>query len=1010
MEKKYWKGMEELSNDAEFVKHKHNEFAEHLPIEDAFGDKLKTTTPRRDFLKFLGFGIATASLAACEAPINKTIPYLINPEEIVPGVANWYASTFADGNDYCSIVVKTREGRPIKIEGNTLSKVTKGGTNARVQASVLSLYDSARLKGPMASGVLTSWDNIDKLITDKLKGIASDKKNIRILSSTIISPSTKKVIADFIAKYPTTKHITHDAVSYSAMVTANQESFGASVIPTYNFDKANIVVSFGADFLVNWISPIEHANQYIQNRKLSGKKNMSRHIQFESILSVTGSNADLRIPIKPSHEAATLLSLYNKLSGDTSNTSSLPHGAKIEAVAKELWNNKGKALVVSGTNDVQVQNLVNAINSILDSYGNTIDLSTPYYLKQGNDKAVMDLMEEMDKGEVGALILYNTNPVYTLPRGEQFKKALNKVELKISFADRVDETADVRGFFICPDSHYLESWNDAEPKKGHFSLAQPTIAPIFQTRQAQESLLRWSGNTTNYHAYIQNYWKENIFPHQNKLLSFDSFWVQALQDGVFEVTSTQTTKAYKLNPSVISALQTKGSDYRIDGIELIIYEKAGLGNGNQANNPWLQELPDPVSKITWDNYLTMSPADMEGKFSMLLTGDREADLVEITANGVTKKVPVYPQPGQAQGTIGLAFGYGRTNCGKAGNGVGVNAYPFASFVNGNIQRVAYGVKISEPKGKYALAATQTHHTMMGRAILKETTLDRYVVDPKSGNPPVLIPTHEGPKKSTEVNLWDSHQKPNHLWGMAIDLNSCIGCGACVIGCQSENNIPVVGKEEVMRSREMHWIRIDRYYSSDAEEKDLRGLEVASKNPEVAFQPVMCQHCNHAPCETVCPVAATTHSSDGLNQMAYNRCVGTRYCANNCPYKVRRFNWFKYSDNEQFDFNMNNDLGKMVLNPDVVVRSRGVMEKCSLCVQRIQEGRLNAKKENRPIKDGEINTACAQACPTNAIVFGDYNDSDSRVSQLSKEERSYHLLEEIDTQPNVFYQTKVRNKT
>jgi MoCo/4Fe-4S cofactor protein with predicted Tat translocation signal len=1006
--KKYWKGVEELNNDPEFTRLKNNEFAEPLPLDKMLSeDLLGATTPRRDFLKFLGFGVAAASLAACEAPVKKTIPYLIKPEEITPGVANWYASSYHDGRDYCSILVKTREGRPIKIEGNALSNVTKGGTNARTQAIVLSLYDSARLKGPMANNESISWADADAKIKKELAAISDKKGNIRILSSSIISPSTKAVIAEFIAKYPSTKHITYDVLSASGIINANKLSFGVAAVPTYHFEKAMVVVGFEADFLTGWLAPIEYSKQYVQNRKLRGRKTMSRHVQFETTLSLTGSNADKRIAVRPSEQGALIATLYNKIAG-LAGSATVKAGAtdaadSINAVAKELWENKGKALVVSGSNDVNIQLLVNGINSMLESYGNTIDLHNPSNLQQGNDAEVVALVEEMKKGEVAGLILYNVNPVYTYPKPEDFKAGLAKVGLKISFADRQDETASLVNF-ICPDHHILESWDDAEPKKGMFSLVQPTIAPLFSTRQAQSSLMAWSGvENPDYHTFVQNHWEKNILP-----AGMDA-WNKALQDGVHE-NAVSTGAAHKFGGDVNAAANALPKIAA--GIEIVLYEKTGLGIGNQANNPWLQELPDPISKICWDNYLAVPVSMAKDK------GWEQGTVVAVKVNGVTKNIPVLVQPGQAKNTVSLAIGYGRTHVGKAGDKVGVNAYPFATIANGSVQWVNTAEISATSESLFKFAATQTHHTMMGRAPVRETTLEKFIKEPKEEwNEPALVPVANGNKtelkKPSEVDIWATLDKPgfvkpNHLWGMAIDLNSCIGCGACVVSCNAENNVPVVGKTEVMKSREMHWIRIDRYYSSDAKEDDNAGMEHASENPEVVFQPMLCQQCNHAPCETVCPVAATTHSSEGLNQMAYNRCVGTRYCANNCPYKVRRFNWFKYSDNGQFNFNMNDNLGKMVLNPDVVVRSRGVMEKCSFCVQRIQEGKLTAKKESRRPVDGEIKTACAQACPTNAIIFGDLNDPKSEVSLYHAEERSYSLLEELNTQPNIKYQVKVRN--
>jgi molybdopterin-containing oxidoreductase family iron-sulfur binding subunit len=1005
MEKKYWKGVEELRNDAEFVRLKNDEFYEPLPIDELINKKSEdvTVTPRRDFLKFLGFSVAAASLAACEAPVRKTIPYLIRPDQITPGIANWYASTYFDGYDYASIVVKTREGRPIKIEGNTLSSISKGRVNARIQASVLSLYDNARLRGPMMNGNAATWKDADKAITDKLNAIAAKGGKIRILSSTVMSPSTNRAIADFAKKYPTTKHIQYDSISSSAMRQSNMESFGVNGIPSYMFNKANVIVGIEADFLGNWISPIEFAAQYGETRKLDhGKKEMSRHFQLESALSLTGSNADVRIGMKPSQAGSMVAALYNAVAAKTGGTSVSggsvegENAKRLESLAGELVANKGKSLVVCGINDVAIQNLVNAINSLLDNYGSTIDLNTTCNLRQGNDADLAMLLDEMNKGEVAALMVYNCNPAYTLPDGKGFAEGLKKSELSVYFGDRADETG-AACQFICPDHHPLESWNDAEPKKGMYSFTQPTIAPLFSTRQAQESLLAWAGTPTDFHDYMKAGW--------SSMMPAGTSWEKLLQDGVVEsaITAEKFTSKASLTAPAEGA---KGA------FELVVYEKIGLGNGMQANNPWLQELPDPISKITWDNYLAVSPKDAREK------GWAQGNMVSIKAGNVSAKVPVVIQPGQTAGTVSLAVGYGRNGGGKTCDKIGVNAFPFVTLSASGL-RYSVPVEISKTvEDDYKFAATQTHHTMMGRAIVKETTLEEFIKNPNAGNEEELIEVKAGEdikkKGATEVTLWNEHEFGNHHFGMSIDLNSCIGCGACVVACTAENNVSVVGKDEVMRSREMHWMRIDRYYSSDADPKEHESgnnalMEIPSDMPKVVFQPVMCQHCNHAPCETVCPVIATSHSSEGLNQMTYNRCVGTRYCANNCPYKVRRFNWFRYQDNAKFDFNMNNDLGKMVLNPDVVVRSRGVMEKCSMCVQRIQEGKLNAKKLGRPVKDGEINTACAQTCPTNAITFGDYKNPESAINKMWKpEERSYHLLEELDVQPNVFYNTKVRN--
>ncbi len=1023
MEKKYWKGVEELRNDAEFVRLKNNEFFEHLPVDEVIGKKAESSdaTPRRDFLKFLGFGMAAATLAACEAPVKKSIPYLIKPEEIIPGIPNYYASTFFDGHDYSSLLVKTREGRPIKVDGNDLSPISKGATHARVQASVLGLYDINRTSGPLVQGKDASWKTVDDDIKAKLAAASQKGGKIRLLTSTVISPSTKSLFTEFAAKFPGTEVITYDAISFSGTLKANELSFGKAVLPTYRFDNAEVIVGFGADFLSNWVNPVENARQYAVNRKLFDKKSMSRHYQFEATLSVTGSNADHRYKMKPGQHGAAVVSLYNKLAGmagvagATNATTNLEDG--LTKAAKDLWKSKGKALVVSGSNDVNTQLVVNAINNLLGSYGTTINIDTHSNLRQGSDEKMAALVTEMNNGTVDVLLINNANPVYAYHDAPAFTAGLKKVPTVISFASTIDETGALAGY-ICPDHHYLESWNDAEPVAGSFSLAQPTIRNLFNTRQMQDSLIQWAALPyQDYLTFMQGNWNKSLYGMQNGITNFEAFWIKSLQEGVFtgNATPVSVTFAGDVNAAASAAAASKSN-----GVEVILYEKTGIGNGHHANNPWLQELPDPISKVCWDNYIAMSPSFAEAQ------GYKQGNVIEIKAGNTIVKGPVYIQPGVADQTVAVAMGYGRLNAGKAANDVGFNAYPLASMMNGTVQYYVTGATLNKTTfDDYVLAATQTHHTMMGRAIVKETNLDQFIMDPKSGNPDVMLETYKGKVKATEMDLWATEKnpgfdKPNHFWGMSIDLNSCIGCGSCVIACQVENNVPVVGKDEINRSREMHWIRIDRYYSSDttktSAEKDgmgkidmLSSMEKPSDNPEVVFQPVMCQHCNHAPCETVCPVAATTHSSEGLNMMAYNRCVGTRYCANNCPYKVRRYNWFKYSDNAQFNFNMNDDLGKMVLNPDVVVRSRGVMEKCSMCVQRLQYGKLEAKKAGRRPKDGEINIACAQSCPTNAITFGDYNDKESRLNKETKQERAYHLLEELNVQPSVYYQTKVRNK-
>ena len=996
--KRYWKGIEELTNEPSFVKNIHNEFGNMPSENDAKGDSLVdgSGTHRRDFLKMLGFGVAAVSLAACESPVKKTIPYLNKPEDVEPTIANWYASTYTDGGDYASILVKTREGRPIKIEGNKLSSVSKGTLSGRAHASVLSLYDNEKLKGPQAAGKATDWASLDSAFTAKLAEVAAKGGQIRIVSNTILSPTTKKVISDFAAKYPTTQHITYDANSAYGLTAAH-----GGILPSIDFSLAKTIVSLGADFLGTWVAPTEFAAQWAITRRVGsdkeGKKTMSRHYQFETILSNTGANADYRATYKPSQEGLVAITLYNavaKLTGAAAAAGASVKVDHLDKAAKDLVASKGASLIVSGSTDPEVQKIVAATNALVGAYGTTINTGQAVNYRQGNDVAMASFIKEAAAGSIAAVIFYNANPVYNHPQGAALAAALPKVGLSLATNDRADETASLCQF-IAPDSHFLESWNDAEPKAGFYSLTQPTISTIFKTRQAQSSFLTWAGLGNDFSSYLESNWEKNI------LKGGKVAWNNALHDGVFEpnaVSVSAASPSIDVNASAGAIAKTYSASST--GLEITVYEKVGLGTGSQANNPWLQEFPEPVSKACWDNYATISQPTAT-KLNL-----KQGDVVEVNAKGYKVSLPVLVQPGQAQDTVAIAIGYGRTKAGKSADGVGVNAYPF-------LAAGALTATVSPTGETKDIAQTQTHQTVMARqAVVQETVLGDFVKDPLSGryNPTVL--TSEGKKNATDISLWNGHKYNNHAWGMVIDLNTCTGCSACVISCSAENNVPVVGRQEVINRREMHWMRIDRYYSSDAEVEDLKGLEIASDNPEVVFQPMLCQHCNNAPCETVCPVLATTHSTEGLNQMTYNRCIGTRYCANNCPYKVRRFNWFRYFQTDEFDFHFNNDLGRMVINPDVTVRSRGVMEKCSMCVQRIQEGKLTAKKEKRRPVDGEIQVACAQSCPTNAITFGDMNDPASAISKLlevEKEGRAYHVIEEINVKPNISYLMKVRNK-
>lgn len=1014
-QKKYWRSVDELNNSPAFVEEASKEFAQEIPVEEMLNEEsMGLEANRRDFLKIFGFSLTAATLAACtKTPVKKAVPFVAQPEEISPSIATWYATTFSDGYDYASILVKTREGRPIKVEGNTLSGISQGGVNARVHASVLSLYDANRLQQPKVAGKYVSWEEFDAQLSGKLNALGG--KPVVLLTNSIISPTTKRLIENFKSKYAGASHVTYDAISASGMIEANEANFGVAALPTYHFDKAEVILGVGADFLGNWISPVEFTRDYTTNRKVSkDKPKMSRHVQFESILSITGSNADLRVTYQASKEGVVIANLYNaiaKLAGAAAINAPKHDlaGNAIAATAAELWAARGKSLVVCGSNNAAIQQLVNAINQLLGNYGNTIDMAVPVYLRQGKDAAMENLVSDMNAGKIGAVIAYGVNPAYDYYKADAFATGMKKVDVSVVVSEQNNETVQLAGFVAAADN-FLESWGDAMPAAGKYSVSQPAISKLYDTRSFDEVLLALTGNASSTYDYMKESWKD-VFS-KSGASDFGTFWRTALHNGVFEMPVVGSQPAFRGDVNAAAnAIKADSSE-----LELVVYEKLGLGNGNLAGNPWLQEMPDPISKACWDNYLAVSI-----KYARE-NGINEGDIVKVSANGYEVEVPVLIQPGTYPGTVALALGYGRTHVSKAGMGIGANAYPFMNF-NGTRGNVSTKVSVSKTGMKTTIAQTQTHHTIEGRNIVKETSLDKYAVNPADGNvrPYIQVKQADGTFKKVypginrnAVTLWDKRDYEGHHWAMAVDLNACTGCGACIVSCQVENNVPVVGKQEVLNRREMHWIRIDRYYTFNEDgmsidkEKEYSMIQNGD-NVQVAFQPVMCMQCDNAPCETVCPVLATVHSDEGLNQMVYNRCVGTRYCANNCPYKVRRFNWFSYTDNPKFYNNPSQtDLGRMVLNPDVTVRARGVMEKCTFCVQRIQAGKLEAKRNSRGVLDGDVKTACQQSCPSGAIVFGDLNDENSEVSKLFLNERAYGIIEELNVLPSVNYLTKVRN--
>ncbi|MFC3754735.1 TAT-variant-translocated molybdopterin oxidoreductase [Chryseobacterium tructae] len=1009
-----FRSIHELKDPALNNKLAQKEFQEEIPVEDFLGDAETngSSTSRRDFLKLLGFSTAAVTLAACEAPVIKTIPYVVKPHDIIPGVPNYYASTYFDGFDFASVLVKTREGRPIKIEPNPAGG-DLGKTNARAQASVLSLYDNDKVKQPKLDGKDETFDKVDSFVIKGLEEAKASGKKIVVLSHSFASPTFKKLFSEFKAKYPTAELVTFDAYPYAAGLDAAQEVFGQRALPVYDLNGSELVVSFQADFLGDYnASSLE--SSYAAARKPSAT--MLRHIQVESNMSLTGANADSRYRLKPSAVNKTLVEVYNAIVG----------GGTSDKTATEIANElkaKGSKAVVFADGSKGAQVLAHLINQKLGSVAFT---GKANLLKEFNGARYQEFLGWVNGGQVGVLVTNNVDPIYAHPKGEDFKKSLSKVPYVIAVADKKNEMYKAAKAVI-PVANWLESWGDIEPQTGVYSLMQPTIQKIYKSRQIEESLLVWKNGKNNAANNYYDYLKAS----SASLLGSTSF-NKALYNGINPSTNS-TTLSYA-GGNAAQAVAELGN-FKASDLELVLYTTTAMGDGTQANNPWLQELPDPITRMSWDNYLTISPKDAE-KFAIDndLNARMQLDgsIVNLTVNGVTiKDVPVFVQPGQAEGSVGLALGYGKKNSGATAD-TGVNAYPL--FDGSNL--VLSGAKIEKTGEDHEFAGIQLQNTLMGRyEIAKEVPLAEFINVPfddehKGWNKPLEYHTISGALPARKIDLWDAFDDTDGPhFNLSIDLNSCTGCGACIIACQAENNVPVVGKEEVRMSRDMYWLRIDRYYSSRQKVEVYEGLKEGmavpelygtafgdggalnhpADNPDVIFQPVMCQHCNHAPCETVCPVAATSHGKQGQNHMAYNRCIGTRYCANNCPYKVRRFNWFTYNLNDKFDYNMNNDLGRMVLNPDVVVRTRGVMEKCSMCIQMTQNTILEAKKEGRRVKDGEFQTACSKACSTGAMTFGDMNDKDSSIRKVYASNRRYYLLEEIGTKPNVFYHTKVRNR-
>jgi MoCo/4Fe-4S cofactor protein with predicted Tat translocation signal len=986
---KYWLTLDQWRQDPEFQRLAEQEF-QSSPLRESDPEG---GWARREFLKLMGASLAMTSFGCVRRPAQKIVPYAKKPAEIIEGLPNYYASSFVDGGEGFGVVVTTREGRPIKIDGNKCQPIHLGAMSARAHAHILGVYDPDRLTHPVRNllnekktnrdSVRVSYEQADEAIAAELK-----KGGWAILTPSLVGSSQRKLVNEFVGSL-NGKHYVWEPLSAENLSRARQEVFGDSTVPRYRFDQARLILAVDSDVLGTYLAPSEAQKGFGKGRSPSGE--MNRLVVAESLLSLTGSNADERFRIRPSQAADFLCGILFQLvvrskRSQFANDSraimalqayanadeelGLPSGT-LARLAEELWSARGRSVVVAGE-DFKAQVAAQLLNAVLDNEGKTVDSArAPFTGYKGDSQNLSQLVADIESGKVKRLIIHGVNPVYATPKSLGFLAALQKLELSVYTGAQNDETG-LYCDYILPDHHPLENWGDLEAYKGTFAIQQPTLRPLGETRAFEDTLIsvakaanvgRFS-SVDSWYDYLRNQWKSQLSGN------FEEAWVKLLADGYHSMDRLEGAAASGYARNSAFSLVAKQQTPRAD-LELVLYPTVGLRDGSLANISWLQEFPDPITKICWDNYLTVSPGLAQKR------GLQEGQIVELTVGNETVSVPVHVQPGQHDEALGLAVGYGRWAAGAVANGVGVNAYNLVGFDGKRVQYRALSATIKPTSTRTRLANVAGHHSMEGRQIVVEATLAQY-----KENPGANIHRHK------VFSAWSEHKYESYKWGMTIDLSSCTGCSACVIACQSENNIPTVGKKYVIDGREMHWMRIDRYYVGEP------------SDPNTVFMPLVCQHCDNAPCETVCPVAATVHSSEGTNDMIYNRCVGTRYCANNCPYKVRRFNWFNYAK-------MKSPLN-MALNPDVTVRARGVMEKCTFCTHKIQAAKSKAKLEDRKLNDGEVKTACEASCPTGAIIFGDMNNPESRVSKSMKDQRSYTLLEELNARPAVQYQTKIRH--
>lgn len=958
--KKYWRSLNELANTAEFRSWVEKEFPGGTEILE--GDS------RRNILKLMAASFGLAGVAACSRPVEKVMPLTKGVEDLIPGKPLYYNTVFSLGRNVIGVTVESHDGRPTKIEGNPNHPASRGKATGYAQASILNLYDPDRAYQVFHRGQSSTWEAWDKFVQTDLSPERLGKgAGVRVLTETIVSPALTEVKKAFLAKYPEAKWVEYDAVNDAGSVAASRAVYGQALQPHYHYDKADVVVSLDSDFLgLDAPSPAV-VNDFSKRRKVdSPDDKMNRLYVIESQFSVTGAMADHRLRSKASDiESFTgalarelgVVADLNVLSGASDNAQKT-----LMAIVRDLKSKPGKSVVIAGPRQsVRAHALALMINQALGNVGETVTFTPAVAEQQG--ASLGELIQEIDGQKVNTLLVLGGNPIFAATRGKKLNSALEFVKTRVFLGFDKNETAEQSQWNL-PEAYYLEAWGDARAADGTASIQQPLIQPMHGGRSVLEVAAQLAGyKLRKGYEIVKDYWTAQ-WPAAER----ESRWRKALHDGVIAGTQFTAVKpAYDAKKVSLPAAANK-----IAGTEVLFVPSWSMYDGRFANNAWMQETPDPMTKLVWDCAALISPATAK-KLNV-----SDGDMLKLSVGEYSMEAPALIQPGQADDSVTLPIGWGRASVGRVGRGTGFNA---------NIIRTIDGkhfgpVSLSKADGHYTLVTTQEHHSMEGRPIVREAPIDEYRKRPEFAKEMV-----EAPDESI-YGWWDYSN--GYQWGMAIDLNACIGCNACLIACQSENNIPSVGKDQVARGREMHWIRLDRYYSGTEDDA------------AAVLQPLPCMQCENAPCESVCPVAATTHSPEGLNDMAYNRCVGTRYCLNNCPYKVRRFNFLNY--HKEMD-----EMEKMASNPDVTVRMRGVMEKCTYCVQRIQEKKIQAKVEGRrEIKDGEIQTACQQTCPADAIVFGNINDPGSAVSRLKSQPRNYALLAEVNTRPRTTYLARLRN--